>query len=230
MQKTATVIRHVAFEDLGSFAGPLASRGYGIRFLEAGCDALDPAQEADLLIVLGGPISANDSALYPWISEEIRLIRTRMDRDRPLLGICLGAQLMARALNAAVDFAPAKEIGFAPLKLTEAGWRSPLAALGGEPVLHWHGENFDLPAGAERLASTAVCPNQSFRIGPRVLACQFHPEAADGRFERWLIGHHGELQAEGVDIGRLREAERAERTGLRERGEALLLAWLDGFG
>ncbi|MCB2078910.1 MAG: glutamine amidotransferase [Novosphingobium sp.] len=227
MGKTAVAVRHVAFEDLGSFAAPLAARGFDIQYLDAGIDDFVPALRAELVIILGGPISSNDEGRYPWLKAEISFIRERLALDLPLLGICLGAQLIARALGASVYPAQKLEIGVAPLTLTKAGEKSPLATLGVGPVLHWHGETFDLPDGAECLASTAICGNQAFRTSAQVLACQFHPEAGDGKFERWLIGHHSELDAKGIDVGALRATEFAERDAMRDRGEAFLRAWLD---
>lgn len=227
MAKTAIAIRHVAFEDLGSFAEPLAQHGYHVRYIDTGIDDLTFATHVDMLIVLGGPISSNDEARYPWLRDEIELIRQRIVRGLPVLGICLGAQLIARALGARVYAASAKEIGFAPIDLTPEGRQSPLAALASGPVLHWHGETFDLPPDARRLASTAICETQAFSLGARVMACQFHPEAGDGRFERWLIGHHGELAMDGIDINQLRAMEQRERDGLRARGNTFLSNWLD---
>ena len=152
--KHAVVLQHVAFEDLGTLQPLMLAQGWTVQVLQAGVDPLQPAEAADLLVVLGGPISVNDTALYPFLADSIALLQHRLQQQRPTLGICLGAQLMARALGATVAASGGKEIGFAPLLLTEDGQRSPLQALQGIPVLHWHGEAFELPDGAQRLAST----------------------------------------------------------------------------
>src|SRR6185436_5058732 len=132
-------------------------------------------------------------------------LEDRLSRRRPTLGICLGAQLIARVLGARVYPARAKEIGWHPLQLTSAGEASPLShlrATSGQ-VLHWHGDTFDLPAGAAHLASTEVCPHQAFSIDA-ALALQFHLEVDVHRIERWLIGHVCELGVNGVDVAQLR--------------------------
>ena len=231
MARTAAVIRHVAFEGLGAWAGPLARAGYAVHPFEAGRDDLSglAADAPDLLIVLGGPISANDEARYPFLTEELALLRARLADDRPTLGVCLGAQLMARALGGAVTPAAAPEIGLAPLRLTAAGRRSPLAVFGEGDVLHWHGENAGLPEGCTRLAETDGCPVQAFARGPRVLGAQFHPEADGEGFERWLVGHAAELSAAGADVARLRAQVATARAGLARRSAAFLTAWLDGL-
>src|SRR5262245_23163741 len=120
MTHSAAVIRHVAFEDLGSAAGVLERNGYRPAYLEAGLDPLDVAvtRDADLLIVLGGPIGAYEEHLYPFLKDELALLEHRLAADRPTLGICLGAQLMARALGARVYAGGKKEIGFSPLTLS----------------------------------------------------------------------------------------------------------------
>ena len=132
--KTVVALRHVAFEDLGTLDPLLRQQGASVRYLEAGCDALDQLEALgpDLLIVLGGPIGANDEALYPFLRQELALLERRLAAGRPTLGICLGAQLMARALGARVYPAAGKEIGWSPLALTEAGRRSPLRFLAPE--------------------------------------------------------------------------------------------------
>src|SRR5688572_2204147 len=215
MIKSAAVIRHVAFEDLGSLAELLAERGYRSRYLEAGVDALDGAgvRDADLLIVLGGPIGAYEEHLYPFLRDELGLLEARLGADRPTLGICLGAQLMARALGARVYAGGQKEIGFFPITLSERGEKSALAAVSG-PVLHWHGDTFDLPEGAVQLASSALYPQQAFSWKGRGLAVQFHVEATRRGLERWLIGHACELGAAGIDVRALRAAADENATGL----------------
>ena len=124
-------IRHVAFEDLGAFEPLLRERGFGIDYRQAGVDPIseDDWMQADLAVVLGGPIGINDLPLYPWIADELQLTAMRMRAELPLLGICLGAQMMAAALGAEIYPGPSKEIGWSELTLTRAGQASPLKHL-----------------------------------------------------------------------------------------------------
>jgi GMP synthase (glutamine-hydrolysing) len=229
LRKSALAIRHVAFEDLGSFGPVLESRGYAVRSLDAGYDDLSDAN-CDLLVVLGGPIGANDEADFPFIRDELRLIEQRVRLGRPVLGICLGAQLIARALGARVYRAKAKEIGFAPVSLTAAGRQSCLAPLADTAVVHWHGDTFDLPDGARHLAATDVCPHQALAWGAddAVLALQFHPEVTARGLERWFIGHSGELAASGLSVNALRDDAARHGAALERAAGDILARWLAG--
>jgi len=229
MPKTALAIRHVHFEDLGVFRLELEAAGFTVQYHDAGVDDLREVPDADLLVVLGGPIGAYEDHLYPFLTEEIALLEKRLAAGRPTLGICLGAQLMARALGAKVYPGPAKEIGWAPLTLTEAGASSPLRHLGEAPVLHWHGDTFDLPEGAARLASTPLCANQAFARGASALAFQFHPEADGAGFERWLIGHAAEIAQAKLSPCVLRADTQRLAAEAGARGRRCLRAWLDAL-
>lgn len=232
MAKTAVAIRHVHFEDLGIFRPGLEAAGYTIRYCEAGSDDVDALQVQDinLLIILGGPIGAYDEDRYPFLRSEIALLGDRLNARMPTLGICLGAQLMARALGARVYPGSAREIGWGPITLTGAGRASPLRHLGTWPVLHWHGDTFDLPVGAERLASTELCVNQAFALDNWALGFQFHPEANGRDFERWLIGHAVEISVAGLSVAVLREATERFVHQASEGGRRCLDEWLRGLG
>jgi GMP synthase (glutamine-hydrolysing) len=229
MAKSVLALRHVAFEDLGGFEAPLREAGYVIDYCDMGLDDPFSAGEPDILVILGAPIGAHEENLYPFLQDEIRLIAARLAADKPVLGICLGAQLMARALGAPVYPGRAKEIGFKPLTLTPEG-EGLLGPLKNMPVLHWHGDTFDLPSGAVRLAATDVCDQQAFAYGRRGLGFQFHPEAQEQGFERWLIGHAGEIAATpGISVSGLRAQMSRHGMMARNAGRAVLANWLAGL-
>jgi len=227
--KTAIALRHVQFEDVGTFDTVLTEQGYCLQYFDPTLDPLDNAimQNADLLIVLGGPVGAYDEQIYPFLEKELSAVHQRLENGRPILGICLGAQLMARALGAKVYPLGIKEIGFAPLTLTAAGQDSALAALGDTPVLHWHGDQFDIPENATHLASTAIGRNQAFSIGRNVLGLQFHLEADVQKIEHWLVGHANELGQVGINPCTLRTdaAELGDRLTVAAR--TILTSWLN---
>ncbi|MFI5806905.1 glutamine amidotransferase [Streptomyces sp. NPDC051561] len=227
----AVAIRHVAFEDLGSFEQVLRERDIDVTYVEAGRGWLLEQvawRSPQFLIVLGGPMGAGETDAYPFLEEELALIRARLAREEPVLGICLGAQLIAAALGSKVCPAEAKEIGWGPVELSEAGAGSPLAELD-SPVLHWHGDTFDLPAGATHLASTPVCANQAFAVGSSTLGLQFHAEAPGNDIESWLIGHAHEIsQAPGVSVQQLRADTHRYANRLAHRSQRFLNRWLDG--
>ncbi len=229
LAKTCLAVRHVAFEDLGLLGPLVAERGYDIRYHDAGIERCDIATlvAPDLVIVLGGPIGVYEGETYPFIADEIAAIAARIESNKPILGICLGAQMMAAALGARVAPGPVKEIGWAPLTLTAAGRSSVLSPLGATPVLHWHGDNCDLPAGCERLAATPHCPVQAFFRAPLQLALQFHLETEPARFESWLVGHTVELGKAGIDPRALRVQARTFGPATLKLGRKVLASWLD---
>jgi GMP synthase (glutamine-hydrolysing) len=226
----ACVVRHVAFEDLGTFGPVLAAGGFDITVMDAGVDdVFEPMLHSDLVVVLGGPIGAYEEGRYPFLRDELRALGKRLREGRPTLGICLGAQLMAAALGARVYAGKHKEIGYAKLSLTAAGRASCLAKLESQPVLHWHGDTFDLPPDAQLLASTSEYENQAFALGRNVLGLQFHPEVDAMRFEQWLIGHSSELAQAQIDVAALRAAVKHGSTALRSAGTSMLGHWLEGI-
>jgi len=229
MIKKCLAVRHVAFEDLGLLGPLVAARGYSVRYHDAGVEPIDAETllAPDLLIVLGGPIGVYERDAYPFIVDEIAAIAARLEADKPMLGICLGAQMMAAALGAGVAPGPVKEIGCAPLMLTAEGRASALGPLGATPVLHWHGDNCELPKGCTRLASTQHCPVQAFMRTPSQLALQFHLETEPARFESWLVGHTVELGKAGIDPRKLRIQVQELGPATRTLGQKVLAAWLD---
>ena len=176
---------------------------------DAGIDELwkiDRSQ-VDLLIVLGGPLGSNDDALYPFLAEEVELVRQRLDSGRALLGICLGAQLMARALGAAVTPMDRKEICFSPLSLTPQGCTSPLVHIGTHPVLHWHGDQFDFWLRLIATACYATAAPQKSGVdatgkpdlvqNPLTPSLIFQRPASEPH-KFGVFGVHGVLQMEGL--------------------------------
>ncbi|WP_027799174.1 glutamine amidotransferase [Paraburkholderia dilworthii] len=231
MNQEVLAIRHVHFEDLGNLELVLGERGRPVRYLDVGfarIEAPNPVTPS-LMVVLGGPISATDDALYPSLVPLLSMIEKRIEAGLPTLGICLGAQLIARALGARVYPAGHTELGWEPLTLTDAGRASPVRHLDGghTSMLHWHGDTFDLPANATRLASTSACENQAFAWGSHVLALQCHPEIRADRFEPWLIGNAGELVGRGIDARQLRAETAQFGPALEAAARRMFGEWLD---
>lgn len=171
----AHCIQHVPFEGLGCMADQLRERGCSVSYTAMYDNPLLPDPDMDLLIVMGGPMSVNDEQELPWLVEEKIFIRRYLAARRPMLGVCLGAQLMASALGAAVYRNPEREIGWLPI--TDLAEDAGLFRFGQDMVFHWHGETFDLPPGAVRLAQSRGCANQAFQLGTNAVGLQFHLEA-----------------------------------------------------
>jgi GMP synthase (glutamine-hydrolysing) len=229
-RRSAVALRHVAFEDLGLLAPIMEREGWDVSYCEAAVDDLShrSIKNADLVVVLGGPIGVYETEDYPFLTSELALIEYRLSRDLPTLGICLGSQLMAKALGGRVFKGAMKEIGWGPIDLSGEGRSSPLAALQeeGGAVLHWHGDTFDLPRDATRLASNRNYENQAFAFGRNALALQFHLEADPRQLEEWYVGHAVELAAAKVAIADLRTATRRHQAGLADRADRVFTQWL----
>lgn len=224
--KTVYAIQHLAFEDLGAFEDIFYQRGFRVRYFDAGVDDLQLALEhPGLTVILGGPISAYERDRFPFLEQEIDLLKQRLAKNLPTLGICLGAQLIAKALGADVYPGHTKEIGWSQLKLASVA-DNVLAPLENIKVLHWHGDSFDLPENAQLLASSEHYPHQAFQYGSNVLALQFHVEVMGEDLEKWLIGHCIELDQAKIDIKQLREENQKYAAPLEQSAALILEGYL----
>lgn len=207
--KTAIVLKHVEFEGPSRIAPLLVERGYrlDVRSLHLGDLVPSHLGQDEILIVMGGPMGVADldRAELPFLKREVELLQSCIEQDQPVLGVCLGSQLLAHAAGAEV-----RQMHDGQARLYEVGWGAVRfhhelsdASLAGLPregqVLHWHGDTFELPAGARHLASSAVCKNQAFRLG-RQFGLQFHCEVTADDVEAWLAADDGFLtQANGEE-------------------------------
>jgi GMP synthase-like glutamine amidotransferase len=192
----AHVLQHVPFEGLGSIEPWLHRAGASVtatRFFER--VDLPDVDTVDLLIVMGGPMSVNDDQMYPWLAAERQFVRRAIGRGAAVLGVCLGAQVIARAMGARVYPNVEREIGWFPITGVSNGAKAPAWAAAGvdTTVFHWHGETFDLPAGAIHLARSAGCEHQAFQLGQRVVGIQFHLETTAMATQAMVAHCRGDL-------------------------------------
>jgi GMP synthase-like glutamine amidotransferase len=197
--KRVHLLQHVPFEGFGSISAWLTRQGARVtstRFFE---EAVFPELSAiDLLIIMGGPMSVNDEAEYPWLRPEKEFIGNVVRSGMPVLGVCLGAQLIASALGAPVYKNPQKEIGWFTVEPVRAG-KGSFAFPDTFTAFHWHGETFDLPKGAVRLARSGVCENQAFQAGEKAIGLQFHLESTPDTVDA-LVKHCREELVAGPSI------------------------------
>ena len=230
---TCTVIRHVEIEDLGYLGEGLEQGGVAFDYIDARDVSSNPIPDNRGLIVLGGPMSVYDVDRHPYLDAEIQLIRDHVRLGRPVLGICLGAQLLAAAAEARVyPGQQGKEIGWFEIELTPNGYDDPLWA-GFPPKFdsfHWHGDTFDLPAGAELLAFSARY-TQSFRIDMHAYGVQFHPEVVPAALDSWIRAYHLELARERLQTDDVLDApDLTTHRALARRFGENVARWLRSTG
>jgi GMP synthase-like glutamine amidotransferase len=221
-------LQHVSFETPGLLTGAILHQGHTLRITDLSRgEALPSTTDFDALIIMGGPMSVHDEDIHPWLRAEKELIAAAIREKKKVLGICLGAQLIAEVSGGRVYPNPQKEIGFWPVRWTRAAEshlsglvvQVPIPANGQQPLainaFHWHGETFDLPPGAILLASTPACSNQGFLLGDHVLGLQFHPEVTP-EIIRAMIDHEGHELVDAPYIQKagemLQQAEMLNRT------------------
>ncbi|GAB1407757.1 glutamine amidotransferase [Thermomonas brevis] len=232
------VFQHVAAEPLGTLDPLIRQRGHRIRFVnfERDPDAQPEVDRYKGLVVLGGPMNVEDQALRPHLRTELQAIERMLELGRPVLGICLGAQLLAHALGAPVVRHHTREIGWYPVHTTDAGREDAVLAPLGEaaPVFQWHGCRFDVPSDAVHLARGEHCEQQAFRYGRNAYGLQFHLEMDEPLVERWLQtpAYREELEAAGLphDAQAIRDQTRAHIAGMQRQADAVFNNFLDLVG
>lgn len=191
----AHYLQHAPFEGLGSIETWLRDAGYGITATQLfSGDLLPQLDQLDLLIIMGGPMSVNDEAEYPWLVSEKAFIRKVIDAGIPVLGVCLGAQLIVNAMGSAVSPNSEPEIGWFPVRRIDHGQVGAFCLPEELSVLHWHGQTFDMPQGAVHLARSEACANQAFQLGPNVIGLQFHLEATRSLIRDFIESCADDLQ------------------------------------
>jgi GMP synthase-like glutamine amidotransferase len=234
--RSALVLQHADFEGPARIGDLLAARGFTLetRALHRGDAVPETMRPDDILVVMGGPMGVGDvdQPGLPFLRDELRLLQRRIEEDAPVLGVCLGAQLLASAAGARVypmrargPSAVAYEVGWAPVRLHLDAHGDVLGGLPAEAhVLHWHGDTFDLPTGADLLASSDACRNQGFRLGRRLFGLQFHCEVDEPHVEAFLrFDADFVIKANGPGAVETLRAEARERiASARTVGDALL--------
>jgi len=229
--RSALIIRHVPYEGVAGFRAPIEAAGYEIDRIDVSDENFPDRDltEPDLVIMMGGPMGVYEQETHPWITCQLRRLARRLEADRPTLGVCFGAQMIAAALGAEVRPGPRAEVGWHPLMVHDPA--GPLRDLVGVPVLHWHGDTFTAPDGCEFLAASPAYAHQAFRRGPNLLALQFHAEMGlDPRYQAWLDEGNAMMQAAGTDADTMRRAHDEHGARAVAAGQAMITRWLERLG
>jgi len=232
------VFQHVAHEILGTLDPLLRDAGFRIKYVnfERHPDAEPNLDGYDGLIVLGGPMNVDEVDKYPNLETEVNLIRRAVENELPILGICLGSQLLAKALCAKIRKNPEKEIGWYDISPTKEGENDPLISnfMQKEKIFQWHGDTFDLPDGAQLIASSPLCANQAFRFRESVYGFQFHLEVDKPMIARWLRVPENKKEIEDLNGKIDPERIRAETLGfinrLNELSNSVFGSFIELFG
>jgi GMP synthase (glutamine-hydrolysing) len=231
------VFQHVPYEPLGTLDPLLKEAGFRLRYVNFG---REPGQRPRLdryeaLIVLGGPMNSDQIDTYPNLITEVDIIHEAVARDMSVLGICLGAQLLAKALGGSVARNEVREIGWYDVEMTAAGLRDPVLAAftPRQEVFQWHEDGITLPPGAERLAGSPASPVQAFRHGEHAYGFQFHLEANRPLIERWLTvpAHQESLRAEAgsIEPEQIRQQTVTSIAPLERLSRETFSRWIDRF-
>jgi GMP synthase (glutamine-hydrolysing) len=238
LMRKVLVFQHVAHEILGTLNPLLKNRGFRIRYVnfDRHPNTEPSVEKYDGLVVLGGNMGVYEAESYPHIKVEMKLIEQALAKNIPVLGICLGAQILAHVLGSEVRKSGEKEIGWYDLHLTDAGRQDPLFAhfRKSEKVFQLHGDTFDVPKTAEHLASSDICPGQAFRYGEKAYGIQFHLEVDRGMIERWLKNpvNKKELDESGgkFDVHRIMADTEARIERSLEVSRLTFQNWIEKFG
>lgn len=231
------VFQHVPYEPLGTLDPLLRAAGFRIRYVNFGRNPqVRPTLEKyAALIVLGGPMNSDQIDTYPNLISEVEIIREAIDRDMSVLGICLGAQLLAKALGGSVSRNPVREIGWYDVSLTDEGIADPVLSTFAkrQPVFQWHEDGIGLPPGAVHLASSPASKVQAFRYGEHAYGFQFHLEADSSLIDRWLTvpEHQVELADEGnsIDAAAIRTQTCDSIDALQALSRQTFSRWIERF-
>lgn len=225
------ILQHIECETLGTFESVLQKKNLTYRYIRPfqGEPVPNDLNDMEGLIIMGGPMGVYEEDQYPYLSDEIRLIKETLRRAKPVLGVCLGSQLLAHTLGAPVTKAKKKEIGWFSVYLTEdaksdslfSGVSSPLSAM------HWHGDVFDLPKGAAALASSDLTKYQAFRYGKNAYGILFHLEVTKPMIEAWTLRFRAELESEHLDPAAILKAGDRHFNSLEKAGTLIFNRWAD---
>jgi GMP synthase-like glutamine amidotransferase len=213
------VFQHDPFDGPGYLGEALLRHGASLTIirLDDG-EAVPVASAYDMLLMMGGTMNVYEEDKFPWLIEETQAIRRAVEEGKAVLGVCLGGQLLAKALGAQVRLGAATEIGLAPITLTESGEADPLFdGLPQVEAVEWHDDTFDIPTGADALARSEGCAHQAFRFGERAYGLQFHPEVSPMMLAEWI-----KAEGESIDRSSFQRAVEAKGAALQTQAECLV--------